>query len=326
MKSRYLQFLVLPILGMFSTGAFAGWTLVNALDHESDLEKVVTINFYPAGVEETPGSSAIIQDPLGFLRNPDGTVAMVYRGTVGADPRTRYVQRFLFPEPTPTDQKWTWYHRFMLPANAVNSWQELGPLTDWGLGEDENPLVRGLGIWWHNWPPSRDWAMNQAGQWVTPPYQFEFDTWYEYFAVVDPVSATVNLYVRGGEFVDLVLLHENGLWANLDLVDPFRSLQQIFVGGEAGSAPQYYNSMYIDYTGANLMTPEGLSPVYSDSGVQQWAGFGVDSHGFVDTGSWLGTLHVESAPWIYSIKVNSWLFIEEDLVNEEGGWLFLFSD
>lgn len=307
---------------------FGEWTLVNALNESADLEKIVTIDYIPAGSEETPGESAIVPDPLGALRELDGSVAMVYRGTVGADPDTRYVQRFLFPDPSPLEHKWTWYHRFMLPEGAVNSWQELNPLTDWGLGEDENPLARGLGIWWHNWPPTQFFGLNQAGQWGPArdaggtAITFEFNTWYEYFIVVDPLSATLSMYIRGGEFQELTLLHENALWTNLDLEDPFRSLQQIFVGGEAGSGPQYYNSMYLDYTGENLTRPEGLGSIFAEDTEETWAGFVVGTDGYADTGSLLGQVYVVHQPWIYSAKLGQWLFIEEDFVSESGSWVF----
>ena len=56
---------------------------------------------------------------------------------------------------------------------------------------------------------------------------------------------------------------------------------------------------------------------------QKWAGFGVSDDYWAHTGAWLGPIHVKHAPWNFSSSFNSWLFLQEDRVDDDGGWLFL---
>jgi len=54
-----------------------------------------------------------------------------------------------------------------------------------------------------------------------------------------------------------------------------------------------------------------------------WAGYEIDDSGNVDTGAWLGALHVDSAPWIWSFSLEAWLYLPEDVIEESGSWSFV---
>jgi glycerophosphoryl diester phosphodiesterase len=54
-----------------------------------------------------------------------------------------------------------------------------------------------------------------------------------------------------------------------------------------------------------------------------WLGFDTDSHGWVDTGDWLGLLYVRNAPWIYNLNLSRWIHLQQAGVTSSGGWVFL---
>lgn len=54
-----------------------------------------------------------------------------------------------------------------------------------------------------------------------------------------------------------------------------------------------------------------------------WAGYAVDESGNVDTGAWLGVVHVDAAPWIWSFSLDAWLYLPEDVIDESGSWSFV---
>ena len=69
------------------------------------------------------------------------------------------------------------------------------------------------------------------------------------------------------------------------------------------------------YTGADVndgTTPQNL-----------WAGYPVDGGGIVDTAPWMDFLNVQEAPWVYSFTWQNWMYIPEDYVTAEGGWVYV---
>lgn len=54
-----------------------------------------------------------------------------------------------------------------------------------------------------------------------------------------------------------------------------------------------------------------------------WAGYPIDEDGDVDTGDFLGKLHVLLNPWVYHYESESWIYLSEDSILTSGAWLFL---
>lgn len=53
----------------------------------------------------------------------------------------------------------------------------------------------------------------------------------------------------------------------------------------------------------------------------KWGGlFDVDEAGNVDTGNWMGILHVESDPWVWSYSLEDWIYLPEAHVGLDGAW------
>ncbi len=56
-----------------------------------------------------------------------------------------------------------------------------------------------------------------------------------------------------------------------------------------------------------------------------WAGFEIldNPSGWVNTENWMGWVQVDFAPWIWNGNLQKWIYIEEENITEEGGWLFI---
>lgn len=59
------------------------------------------------------------------------------------------------------------------------------------------------------------------------------------------------------------------------------------------------------------------------SGPATWAGFEIVD-GWVDTGAFMGSLYVESAPWVYSLDLADYIYLPEEHVGEAGAWSYIF--
>ena len=59
------------------------------------------------------------------------------------------------------------------------------------------------------------------------------------------------------------------------------------------------------------------------AGGNDWAGLPIDENGWVDSGEWMGPLHVLESPWVFSPIANAWLFIDLATLTESGGWAYL---
>ncbi len=54
-----------------------------------------------------------------------------------------------------------------------------------------------------------------------------------------------------------------------------------------------------------------------------WNGYQVID-GWADTGSFLGLVFVEEAPWLFSDGCETWIFVDEVSLSEEGAWVFAY--
>ncbi|NDV63552.1 endo-1,4-beta-xylanase [Puniceicoccales bacterium CK1056] len=61
----------------------------------------------------------------------------------------------------------------------------------------------------------------------------------------------------------------------------------------------------------------------SDTGASMWGSFPLLLDEYVDSGSWLGLLHVRTAPWIWSFSLSSWLYVPGITAMDGMGWVFV---
>ena len=235
------------------------------MDVAADLDKVDIFDQFSAEAGD-PSTLKLIEDPTGTLKNLDGTPAIVVEALGSQTEGAAFVQSYNFPAPAPTDSVYTVYYRWMYPTGGNVSHQELATLS----GESEilvdGALLKANGPWFHNWS-SLGFCYNGGGAWeCEPPLgQFLADTWYEYWMVIDPANVTYDWYIRGGDFTEISVVYQDALYANLDTTAPLVAIQQVHYMGQGGLfGPQYYDAMYIDTTGENLVTPAELGSILGD--------------------------------------------------------------
>lgn len=96
----------------------------------------------------------------------------------------------------------------------------------------------------------------------------------------------------------------------------------------AASTPEDTYEVWLTIAGRNSGLFYGQVPFYLDVAKSQpatFAGYPVDAQGLVDTGSWLGWLHVseEAKPWVYCYALSRYIYLPESFVSEAGGWVYI---
>jgi hypothetical protein len=56
---------------------------------------------------------------------------------------------------------------------------------------------------------------------------------------------------------------------------------------------------------------------------ETWAGFPLDTSGWVDTGSWLAKIYPTN-DFVYSLDWNRWMYLPEENVKPSGAWSYIF--
>jgi len=263
--------LLIALFGLAGLTVNGAWTESNALDEASDLDKVDAFDVFNGATGE-PGTLTLIEDPTGTLKNPDGSPAIVVEALGSQTANSHFIQSYNFPAPAPADSVYTIYYRWMYPTGGAVSHQELAIYA----GQDEilvdGAVLKGNGPWYHNWS-SLGFCYNGGGAWeCEPPLgQFLADTWYEYWLVIDPANISFDWYIRGGDFTEISVVYLDALYANLDTTAPLKAIQQMFWNGQDGLfGPQYYDAMYIDTDGENLVTPAELGSIFGGAGGSTW--------------------------------------------------------
>lgn len=73
---------------------------------------------------------------------------------------------------------------------------------------------------------------------------------------------------------------------------------------------------------SGLVLPRNPSP-HAAVDENYWAHYMISSdEGFVDTGVWMGLIRVFEHDYIWSYQLSKWLYGLEELVDENGGWLY----
>ena len=79
----------------------------------------------------------------------------------------------------------------------------------------------------------------------------------------------------------------------------------------AGPSGMFYQeeSFYLEVTAPKLTS---------------WAGYDIDANGNIDTGSWLGVLHVgDTAPWAWVYDQSKYIYLPDMDVTTTGGWIYI---
>lgn len=63
--------------------------------------------------------------------------------------------------------------------------------------------------------------------------------------------------------------------------------------------------------------------IADDNAAPTWGPFPVAENGLVDTGRWLGWVDIAAAPWVWVLATSQWVYLPEDQIAPEGGWMFI---
>ncbi|MCC5834017.1 MAG: hypothetical protein JJU20_04720 [Opitutales bacterium] len=125
----------------------------------------------------------------------------------------------------------------------------------------------------------------------------------------------------GGDDTEHELVFEGlaqGEWHSLQipLADFTNMLNQanlaqfILSGTPAGAGTLFVDNIYLSGSG-EVTTP----PTH-------FAGFPIDSKGNINTGDFLGPIHVSSAPWVYIFDLKRWVYMVDPGENFDGSWSY----
>jgi hypothetical protein len=170
-----------------------------------------------------------------------------------------------------------------------------------------------------------------GGAYVATEYVFQTKTWYEIWTVVNNREGVFDddtkYYVKGpgdtepvhvpipdgsGGFFDTALFR-NG--TTDDLIGLFYGILAGNPNSPQTGVPSYTDDFYIDVTGENLTTPDGVG----GGGTMTWGGIPV-TNGFVDTGDWLGWLAIHETGFVYSFLLSDWIYFSDP--GNGGGWAY----
>lgn len=314
---------------------FADWVLV--ADFEGDFSNMWwRLNPQVVGVAPEP---QFVPDPV----YPDNQVFYYHPGGYGVSWNEQFVAIPLPPEAViPFGSKGTMYFRYYLSVRGFDANIGLTSVSIVPGSEGDLPftvpehmadnLMLSPGAYSHyevqfniaGSSASEDGTAvrepNPAGFHVLD-YTTNLNEWIEHWIFVDNDAEEYEIYYRKPGMDEPVM----GVSTHVDFAGQtrfmFRNLLEddltVFIlnsiaGNPANPRPEgptYIDDIYISLGD----TPNLTAPV------SYWAGFRVvDS--WVDTGSWLGMVYVEHAPWVYVATANSWVLMDDEAVEDDGSW------
>ena len=123
----------------------------------------------------------------------------------------------------------------------------------------------------------------------------------------------------GGDDTEHELVFEGlaqGQWHSLKLpLADFTGMQNqanlaqyILSGTPTGAGTLYVDNIYLSGSGAVTTPPD------------HFAGLPIDRHGNIDTGDFLGFIHVSRAPWVYIFALERWVYMVDPGEDALGAW------
>jgi hypothetical protein len=112
-----------------------------------------------------------------------------------------------------------------------------------------------------------------------------------------------------------------------DLVDPFQAVLE-GIGLEAGNDTYFRpvaelraDEIRIGETWDDVTPVVGGKPPISVE-TRYWSGLEVNAEGFVYPGERLGWLWIDHAPWVFSAKLDTWLYLPNETLPENADWFY----
>lgn len=302
----------------------AAWELVD--DFEGDSSNPAFTYVVALGSRESPTFN-FLTDPL----DAENTVLWIDPETYGTE-WTNVYATWPLPSSIAEESVGTYYFRYYVTASDAMGFA-VG-LTDVPYAEEGDPPVPTAPSEWADFESAVALG-NRFGPWdgsyVTTDYTWEVGTWYEIWGVITNATGVLDdkteWYIKApgdAEPVHVPIPDGNGGYFDSALfrngtTDPLIS----FIWGvNAGSptapkngVPSYIDDIYVTTNGKDLTSPVSGS-------TQTWGGFPVQN-GYVDTGSFFGTiyLHPSNPSWVYAYSLNKWVWFPDP--GDNGGWTYI---
>ena len=330
---KYLLPLCAATVALFTSAAYAEWDLVADFEQPSDLDKVIDR-------PNTEGSNArteIVDGKLAAfpgvaLEDTSNLFAGLELGTdLRADslavegPITVYFQ-LIQPE-VPDGQGGTRKAIvdavFALTHQPPEQWTTVtynsaNAMARINFGDDQGLETRDGGSY-----VAQENNVLIAGEvyeiWME--VDFFFNEWQGYVRGGQWPERTLLLGTDGNEFLQFRQIpgfEEDGVTPQT-VNHFFIALSRGNIEAEKGQDPTFFDNFYIDTSGVNT-----TAPVEVEEG-ETWAGYAVTDSGDAYTGDWMGWVHVGFKPWILNYNLDQWMYIDEDAVTEDGGWMYIFN-
>lgn len=331
--NRLLFFALLPLMPF---NLSANWLLVEDFE-DTTIEDIFYVNrFPPQGQVFLRGDGQGLEDPMdpanGFLSiDPGPPVRGLNNNVTVAIP---------LPVPLENGQVGTLRYRlFLFDNNSLNF--NIGasavPVTidpdrslEFGVLSTPRPgaysaFESQVGI-------GARFSLRSGNTFQQSPISVPVGEWVTIFHVIDNGANTTEFYFRTEGMAEpqvipafdgsTEFIFRNGT------TDPLVTFMAVF----AGNGPVLVDFILIDDilwdpTGKNLEDGPITVPERVQPGIQRfWANFQVDADWMVDTGFFMGELYVRHAPWVYSYRLEEYIFVPEELVetgNQGGAWAFV---
>ena len=114
------------------------------------------------------------------------------------------------------------------------------------------------------------------------------------------------------------MLRDNNSLPDFFIVENYANEDEATYPNEVGNEWTRYHQLGT----ARLMQTEWFPEAVDDGST--WAGFDVVQDRHVDTAQWMGILDVSLAPFIYSLDLDSWMYVEENWVEANGSWTYIY--
>ena len=89
-----------------------------------------------------------------------------------------------------------------------------------------------------------------------------------------------------------------------------------YLDGELDEVSVYDHALSAEQVHAQFEIGDLLMP-------STWRGYPVDDNMWAETGSWLGWLYIEPAPWVWTPLLNKWLWVDGEADNTGGAWIWI---
>ena len=331
---RLLPLFVFPFLVL---NVSANWLLVADFDDVALDDLYYVKRFAPQGEFFLRGDGSGLEDPF----DPSNGFLVVDPGPPVQGLNNNVTVAIPLPEPLPNGEVGTLRYRIFLFGNASlnnnigasavpvqidpDRSLDTGRLSTPGPGQ-YGAFESQLGV------TGANFALRSGNTFQQTPIAIPVNEWVTIFHVIDNGNDTTEFYFRTDSMAEPQPIPSFAGTTSFPFRngtdDPLVTFMMVYAGqGDTLVDFMMIDEILWDPTGVNLEDGPIIVPDPVEPGILRlWAGFPVDANWNVDTGGFMGELYVEHAPWIYSYRMEEYMYIPEELIttgNQGAAWAYV---